>query len=160
MARPSARDDELLADPPRGDHHLGRLAGWQAGNSARWVLGGFVAIILLVSAVILVQRRLEIAKEEREAEQRRLHPLPAVEATITPDTPREMNISDGEFRLGLGREAPAVNVVHLPDRDITLAADCDKAQFKVEVRGGKTLALKVLTGAIEETLAPGATPLL
>jgi hypothetical protein len=70
-------------------------------------------------------------------------------------------LADGSMRVGLSREPPGVNILHLPDRDITLARGANKAQFKVEVRDGKTVRLQVLTGEIVETLTdPEATALL
>lgn len=153
-ARPNIRDDELLDDPPRGTHHLGRFAGWQQGNRVRWIVAGTLGVGVLAGLVAVWQYH-------REVQERRMHPLPEVEALIRPGTPRDMTLSEGRFRVGLSREPPAVNVLHLPDRDITLARRADKAQFKVEVRDGKTIKLKVLTGAIEETLTTDdAVPLL
>jgi hypothetical protein len=154
--RPRVRDDELLTDLPaqHGDHHLGQFAGWHAHRKQRWIIGGSLAAATLVGAVVLI-------KHSREIRHEKLHPLPEVEATIAPGTPREMTLSDGAMRVGLSREPPAVDTLHLPDRDITLAWGSDKAQFKVEVRDGKTVRLKVLTGDIVETLTdPEATPLL
>ncbi|NJK32602.1 MAG: hypothetical protein HC927_09435 [Deltaproteobacteria bacterium] len=48
----------------------------------------------------------------------------------------------------------------MPDRDIVLADGVDTAHFKVEVVEGKTLRIKVLSGAVREELHPGAEPLL
>lgn len=153
-AKPRARDDELLDAPPRGEHHLGRLGGWRAVRKSRWVVVAVLGTALVAGTIAMIVRY-------RELEQRRLHPMPEVEATISPDTPREMTFAEGRQRLGLGREAPHVNVIHLPDRDITLAEGADKAQFKVEVRDGRTLRLKVMSGEIRETLTvEGAEPLL
>jgi hypothetical protein len=154
VARPRARDDELLTELPPHDYHLGRFAGWRATRKLRWFVGGTLGATVLVGIVLLIAHRRQLLYEER-------HPLPEVEATITPGTPREMSLSDGRMRVGLGREPPAVNILHLPDRDITLARGSDKAQFKVEVRDGKTVRLQVLTGEIVETLTDEtATPLL
>lgn len=153
-ARPRARDDELLTELPPSDHHLGRFAGWRAVRKVRWVVGISLSVALLAGVLVFLQNT-------RELRHRRLHPLPEVEATIAPGTSREMSISDGHMRVGLSREPPAVNLLHLPDRDITLARGADKAQFKVEVRDGKTVSIKVLTGEIVETLTdPTAEPLL
>ncbi|GEM_PF-2197680 len=151
---PNRRDDELLTDPPLGDHHLGRFGGWEAGSRGRRIITGVLGAAVLAGIVAVVTFNSELRE-------RRLHPMPEVEATITPGTPREMSFSEGKFRVGLSREAPAVNLVHLPDRDITLARGAEKAQFKVEIRDGQTRAIKVLTGEIVETLtAEGARPLL
>lgn len=153
-AAPNARDDELLDDPPVGEHHLGRLGGWRATWGTRALVAAVLGTALLVGLGVFAQ-------STHEQRQRWLHPLPELEATIDPGSPREMTIEDGKMRLGLAREAPSVNLIHLPDRDITLARGYAKAQFKVEVRDGKTVKLVVLTGAIRETLThPDAVPLL
>ncbi|NVB40004.1 hypothetical protein G6O69_19320 [Pseudenhygromyxa sp. WMMC2535] len=153
-ARPGSRDDELLDAPPRGEHHLGRLGGWNAGRRSRQLIAAGLGLAMLAGIVAIV-------RYEREIGHRRLHPLPEVEATIAPGTPREMSLSEGKFRVGLGREAPAINVVHLPDRDLTLAPGADKAQFKIEVIEGRTTKIQVLTGEIQESLrAADAEPLL
>ena len=160
-ARRSARNDELLDEIPATDHHLGRFAGWRALRWPRWVVGSVLAVVVIAGIVVLVQHRYEqnrIAEQER---QQRLHPLPELEATLAPGSPREMTYADGKFRVMLSAEAPAVNLVHLPDRDITLAPGQERASFKIEVRDGKTLQLDVLTGEIVETLTrDDAEPLL
>jgi hypothetical protein len=153
-AQPGSRDDELLDELPETDHHLGGFAGWRATRTLRWIVGGVVAIAVLVGAVMLIKESLE----ERHA---RLHPNPEVEATIAPGSPREMTYTEGKFRVMISREAPSVNLVHLPDRDITLARGVETASFKFEVRDGKTIALEVLTGEIVETLtSPDAEPMI
>jgi hypothetical protein len=153
-ARPRERDDELLTDLPAHDYHLGQFAGWRATRNVRWFVGGTLGASVLVGVVVLIVHSLEVRHQK-------LHPLPEVEATITPGTPRDMSLSDGSMRVGLSREPPGVNILHLPDRDITLARGANKAQFKVEVRDGQTVRLQVLTGKIDETLTdPNATALL
>lgn len=154
MARPSARDDELLDELPATDHHLGGFAGWRAMSWQRWVIGSVLSTVVLVGIVIIIQHRIEMRYQ-------RLHPLPEVEATIAPGTPREMTYADGRFRVMISSEAPAVNLVHLPDRDITLARGEERASFKIEVRDGKTVSIEVLTGEVVETLTrEDAEPLL
>lgn len=154
MARPSARDDELLDELPATDHHLGGFAGWRAMSWQRWVIGIVLSSVMIAGVVILVKHRAAMRYQ-------RLHPLPEVEATIAPGTPREMTYSEGSFRVMISSEAPAVNLVHLPDRDITLARGEERASFKFEIRDGKTITLEVVTGKIVETLTrDGAEPLL
>lgn len=154
QARPRERDDELLDEIPTTDHHLGRFAGWQAVRRPRVIVGAALVFAALAGVVAFYVHTRELRYE-------RLHPLPEVEATIAPGTPREMTLADGHMRVELSREAPAINLLHLPDRDIELAPRVDKSSFKVEIRDGKTVKIKVLTGAIVETLtAPDATPLL
>jgi hypothetical protein len=153
-ARPRERDDELLTELPPHDYHLGQFAGWRATRKLRWFVGGTLGATLLVGVIVLIVHT-------REFRQQKLHPLPEVEATITPGTPRDMSLSEGSMRVGLSREPPGINILHLPDRDVTLARGSDKAQFKVEIRAGKTVRLQVLTGEIVETLTdPEAVPLL
>ncbi|PRQ02512.1 hypothetical protein ENSA5_21570 [Enhygromyxa salina] len=153
-ARPRERDDELLDDPPATKVHLGRFAGWHAVRKLRWIITASLGLALTIGIIVFVHNT-------RELRHQRLHPLPEVEATIAPGTPRDMTISEGNMRVGLSREAPAINLLHLPDRDITLARGAEKAQFKVEVRDGETVEIKVLTGEIVETLTkPDARPLL
>lgn len=151
---PHARDDELLDELPETDHHLGRFAGWRAARQVRWFVGIALAVAMIVAVTMFVLHT-------RALRQERLHPLPELEAAITPGTPREMTVSDGNMRVGLAAEAPSINILHLPDRDITLAPGAEKAQFKVEVNGGKTTKLVVLTGEVVETLTrPDAQRLL
>ena len=156
-ARPRERDDELLDVLPETDHHLGRFAGWRATRRSRLIVGVGLSVAGLVAVIAFFVHT-------RELRHARLHPLPELEATIAPGTSREMTLSEGHMRVQLAREAPSINVLHLPDRDITLAPRVDKVQFKVEVREGQTVRLKILTGDaddLRETLtAPGAKPLL
>jgi hypothetical protein len=154
LATPLSRDDELLVDIPPTTHHLGRFAGWHAARKLRWIVGGVLGAAFLVGVIAFVHHSLEL----RHA---RLHPLPEVEALLGPGTTREATYTDGKFRVGLSREAPYINVVHLPDRDITLARGAETAQFKIEIRDGTTVKLTVLTGEIVETLTRAdATALL
>jgi hypothetical protein len=153
-ARPRERDDELLTELPPHDYYLGHFAGWRATRKLRWFVGGTLGATLLVGVIVLIVHT-------REVRHHKLHPMPEVEATITPGTPRDMSLSEGSMRVGLSREPPGINILHLPDRDVTLARGSDKAQFKVEIREGKTARLQVLTGEIVETLTdPEAVPLL
>jgi hypothetical protein len=154
VARPRERDDELLTELPPHDYHLGQFAGWRATRKLRWMIGGVLGGTLLVGVIVLIVHT-------RELRHQKLHPMPEVEATIAPGTPRDMTLSEGSMRVGLSAEPPGINILHLPDRDITLARGSDKAQFKVEIREGKTVRLQVLTGEIVETLTdPEATALL
>jgi len=153
-ARPRERDDELLDEIPATDHHLGRFAGWRAVRRPRIIVASALAVAALAGVIAFYVHTRELRHE-------RLHPLPEVEATIAPGTPRDMTIADGHMRVELSREAPAINLLHLPDRDIELAPRVDKSSFKVEVRDGQTVMIKVLTGDIVETLTqPDAEPLL
>lgn len=152
-ARPRERDDELLDEIPATDHHLGRFAGWRAVRRPRLIVGSALALAGLAGLIAFYVHTSELRREH-------LHPLPEVEATLDPNGPRDMTIAEGQMRVELSREAPSINLLHLPDRDITLAPGVDKSSFKVEVREGRTIRIKVLTGEIVETLQDGAEPLL
>lgn len=153
-ARANSRDDELLDELPPTDHHLGRFAGWRAARQLRWIVGGVLGLAVLLGVVAFIQHSREMRHERR-------HPLPEVERLVDPNGPREATYTEGEFRLSLKPEAPYINLVHLPDRDISLARGQDGAQIKVEIRDGKTIKLEVLTGEVVETLtAADAEPLL
>ncbi len=152
--RPRFDDDDLNRDPPQGDLHLGHFGGWRKGRRARlFLLAGFGVTCLVIALVYWAL--------ERQRHHDRLHPLPEVEATITPDTPREMTISEGKIRVSLKADPPAINTLHLPDRDIVLPEGVDFAHFKVEVIDGQTVSIKVLEGKVREILTgEDAKPLL
>lgn len=141
---PPDRLDELLSDPPRGDHHLGRFAGYEA---ARKVRRRMVAVLVAAGVVSLVAYWRYTAWLEHS----RNHPYELPDGADLADRPREMTWSGGRARLGLEREAPGIEVIHLPDRDVTLAPGCDRAQIKVDVEGDRTLALEVISGEVVET---------
>jgi hypothetical protein len=145
------RDDELLADPPVGEHHRGRLAGYQAGARMRLVLLGLV-VVFIAGGVGLVAWWVR-TREPPHAQQYQLPP-----GTDLSTRPRTLVWSAGEARLGLDRSPPGVLEIQLPDRMLRLADGSDQAQLKVEVVDGKTTALKVVFGEVVEELAPGATP--
>lgn len=149
----SERDDELLSDLPRGEHHRGRLAGYSAGNRARLVL--IACLALLFTGTIVAWYKWARRGEAPTARQFQLPP-----GTDTSDRPRVLTWSEGKARLGLSREPPGVHTIELPDRTLTLADGSDMAQFKVAVEAGETTALEVVSGAIVEQLKPGAKPLL
>jgi hypothetical protein len=64
--------------------------------------------------------------------------------------PRELTWTGGRALLGLGRDAPEVEVIHLPDRDLQLAEGCNSARVRVEVTDGETTVIEVLRGDIVE----------
>lgn len=147
------RDDELLADPPLGEHHRGRFAGYNAGRRARLVLLSCIAVATLITAALW----LRWAREERPSGPRQFQLPPGTDIS---DRPRVFTWSEGKARLGLSREPPGVETVELPDRTLRLAPGCDMAQFKVVVAAGQTTALQVVSGTVVEDLRPGALPLL
>lgn len=138
------RSDELLADPPRGDHHLGRFAGLRAAQKVRRRMV-YVLLGAGVAAVVAYWRYTNWLEHQRH------HPYELPEGADLEGRPREMTWSGGKARLGLAREAPGILVIHLPDRDVTLAEGCERAQLKVDVEDGRTIALEVLSGDVVET---------
>lgn len=147
----SARDDELLPDPPRGDYHRGRLAGYGAARSVRLVLLACLGTLLVATTVVWYLWA-------RPAPPSRQFQLPP--GTDLAARPRVFTWSEGKARLGLSREPPGVDTVELPDRTLRLAPGSDLAQFKVVVENGHTRALEVVSGEVVEELKPGAAPLL
>jgi hypothetical protein len=150
----SARDDELMRDPPAGEHHLGRFAGYAAARRVRRVL--IACLALLVAGTVFAWYRW--ARRGEEPATLRQFELPA--GTDTSERPRVFTWSEGKARLGLSREPPGVDTVELPDRTLKLKDGSDMAQFKVVVENGKTTALEPVSGEIVEVLHPGAAPLL
>lgn len=148
----SARDDELLSNPPAGEHHRGRLAGYQAGRTIRLVLLACLAVVCTITVVVWYRWA---NPEPTKVRQFQLPP-----GTDISTRPRVLTWSSGKARLGLSREPPGVDTVELPDRTLRLAEGSDLAQFKVIVENDRTVALEVVSGAIVEELKPGATPLL
>jgi hypothetical protein len=139
------RRDELLADPPRGDWHLGRFAGYRAAARVRKRMTIVLGAAGL-AAIVAYWRYTAWLEYERT------HPFELPAGADLGDRPREMTWSGGKARVGLAREAPGLSTLHLPDRDIFLADGCDRAQLKLEVEGGKTVRLEVLSGEIEQVL--------
>src|SRR5690606_36660358 len=56
----NARDDELLIELLRSDHHLGRFAGWQAGRKLRCIVGGTLGVAVLAGVIVFVQHNSEL----------------------------------------------------------------------------------------------------
>ena len=150
---PRERDDELMADPPIGVHHLGRLEGYRQGSRMRMVLTGLVVVFVVVGVAFVAW-----FVRNRPAEHARQFELPA--GSDLEARPRVMAWSGGKARLGLDRKPPGVLQIDLPDRSLKLADGCDQAQMKIEVAEGKTTELRVIFGEIVEDLKPGAAPLL
>jgi hypothetical protein len=140
---PKDRLDELLDDPPRGDHHLGRFAGYQAARKVRRRM----VIVLLAGIAAAV---IAYVQYTRWLQYERHHPYALPEGVDASDRPREMTWTGGKARLGLSAEPPGLEVIHLPDRDIRLAEGCERAQLKLDVQDGKTVAIEVVSGEIVE----------
>jgi len=150
----SARDDELMRDPPPGEHHRGRFAGYDAGRRVRRILLACLAV-LVVGTMFAWYQWARRGPPPAVAQQ---FQLPA--GTDTSDRPRVLTWSQGQARLGLSREPPGVHTIELPDRTLKLADGADTAQFRVVVADGKTTAIELESGRVVEVLHPGATPLL
>lgn len=148
------RDDELLADPPVGDHHRGRLAGYEAGRGARRLLIAGILVGLVGTSAAWFWY---VTREPPPPRPRQFQ-LP--EGTDLSSRPRVFTWSEGKAQLGLSREPPGVDTVELPDRTLRLAPGSDLARFKVVVTSGATASLDVLAGEVVEELKPGASPLL
>lgn len=149
---PRERDDELMSDPPVGDHHRGRLGGYQKGGRMRVVLAALVVAVIAGGVALMVWY-----VRNRPPEHARQFELPAGSDL---DRPRTMTWTGGKARLGLDRAAPGILEISLPDRTLRLADGSDQAQMKVEVVDGKTTELKVLFGDVVEELQAGARPLI
>ena len=150
---PRERDDELMDNPPVGDHHRGRLGGHQKGRRMRLIFG--VVLVALIAGGVAVMVWYVRNKPPEHSSQ---FELPA--GSDLEGRPRVMTWTGGKARLGLDRKPPGVLEIALPDRTLRLAEGSDQAQMKIDVEDGKTVALKVIFGDVVEDLAPGARPLL
>lgn len=141
--RRDERLDELLDEAPETDHHLGRFAGYRSADKVR----RRIAIVMVLAGLsAVVAYRQYVAWQEYE----RFHPFELTEEAKREGRPREMHWSGGRARLGLSREAPGVQVIHLPDRRIELAPGSERAQFNVETVEGRRRVV-LLTGDIVQT---------
>jgi hypothetical protein len=152
---PRARLDELLADPPDLPT-MGALTGDREGRRVRRAI--YLALLGGVVLAVLVGRWYARWLEEQSNKP----PVPEyqlAEGAEDESRPDALVWTEGTARLGLSRQDPGVRAIVLPDRVLTLAPGCDHAQVKVRVEDGKTVALKVLVGEIQETnLRPEPAP--
>lgn len=150
-----SRDDELLRDVPDADHHLGRIAGYRSGSRVRTIVFGI--LVVSVPTALLLGRWYAKHVERTLRPQAPTYELaPDDDGTARPDT---LSWTHGVARLGLSRTAPGVQRIELPDRVIRLAPGHEHAQIRVEIRDGRTVALEVLAGGIEQELtAPEGSP--
>ncbi|MCB9704595.1 MAG: hypothetical protein H6711_22110 [Myxococcales bacterium] len=145
---PNARDDELLADPPETDFHLGRLGGYRAAGRMRSLLAvGFA--VATVAAIAAGYYYITYLQEHRTP----VHAVPLPEGSDLEGRPRTMTWSGGKARLGLTREPPGLLEIELPDRTLRLADGCDSAQVRVNVDGGRTVEVTVLFGEVDQVPA-------
>ena len=147
--------DELLADIP-ANAAPSSLEGYKSGARMRWYLAGGL-VLGTIALGIGAHQYIEHLEEQR----RIIVPAYVVDEEAAARAVRELHWADGPARLGLSREAPGVEVIVLPDREIRPADGHDHAQVKVEVRNGKTVDIKVLSGKIklsEREAQPPAPP--
>lgn len=140
----AALEAQLMSDPPAINvAAAGGFAADRRQGRVRWILllSGFVVLSTLVGGWLVLRSW---------AEWDRLHPYSLPPGTDTSTRPREIHWSSGKARLGLQRDAPAANVIVLPDRELRLADGCDHAQVYVDVRDGRTVELDVLIGDVVE----------
>jgi hypothetical protein len=146
---PSGGDlDQLLDDPPRGDHHLGHFAGYRAGRGPRRAIALTLVSCALIAVVAFVRHQGEIEERAAKREYERLHPWKLPEGSDASSRSRDFHWSSGSMRIALSREAPGIERIILPDKVITLADGTDSAQIKVEVDNGHTLGIKILSGDV------------
>lgn len=141
-ARRAALEAQLLAEPPAINvAAAGGFAADRRQGRVRWILllSGFLVLSALVGGWLALRRW---------AEWDRLHPYSLPPGTDTSTRPREIHWSSGKARLGLQRDAPAANVIVLPDRELRLAEGCDHAQVYVDVQEGRTVEVDVLIGDV------------
>jgi hypothetical protein len=138
-------DDELLAEIPEGGEP-GSIDGYVEGARVRrWIFG--VLLVGTIGAAFGARQYIKHLEEERK----KIVPEYVVDEESAARAVREFHWGDGPARLGLSREPPGVERIVLPDREIVLAEGYDHAQVNVDVRNGKTIKLKVLTGKIKQT---------
>ena len=141
--------DQLLDTPPRGDHHLGRFAGYRDGAGIRRGIAVFFVLCGIAMVVAFLAHQDELKTRYAQEEYERLHPWQLPEGTDTRGRSRDFHWSSGTMRIPLSREAPGIERVILPDKVIWLADDADHAQIKVEVVDGKTQGIKILSGDVQ-----------
>lgn len=147
---PSSTDlDQLLDEPPRGEYHLGRFAGYVAGRRVRRGIALAFALCGVAMVTAFVQHQLELRARYAAAHYDRLHPWKLPAGTDVSSRSRDFHWSSGKMRIALSREAPGIERIVLPDKIITLAPGVDLAQIKFEVVDGHTLDIKILSGDIE-----------
>ncbi|TPV95773.1 MAG: hypothetical protein B7733_08105 [Myxococcales bacterium FL481] len=140
-----------MADPPRGDHHLGRFAGYAAANRVRRRI--LIVFALAAAGSVVAYREYSDYLAHRYA-----HPFELPPDTDIRSRPRELHWSEGEARLGLSRNAPSIAAIVLPDKIIRLAPGCEHAQVRVNVINGHTVGVETLVGEIVEVPRPVDAP--
>lgn len=144
------RSDELLEAPPRGEHHLGRFAGYRAGTGIRRVIAGVALVAGIAVVALFVRQQRYVAQQEYESK----HPWSLPEGSDLDSRPRTIVWSGGAARLALSREPPGALRIQLPDRIIELAEDCDDAQVRFVIEDGRTTKFQVLSGEVVQLPRP------
>ena len=147
LAPTAGGEDELLDVLPEQDPAGGAFAGYAGSGRVRLFIGCFMAAGLVAA----IWGGSLYADYLRDQERRGLAPEYDNPPTDVSEADRVMHWDGGAARLGLTRDAPGVNLIVLPDREIRLADGYDNAQLRVRVEGGRTVKLRVLTGRIDVT---------
>ncbi len=141
------RNDELLADPPADDYHLGRFAGYRHASKVRWRL---TAVAVGCCVLAMVAGSYYASYLEDKSQQVPYLQLPP--GTDFNDRSRTITWSSGQVRLAMHREPPGATAIELPDRILHLAEESRSAQVKVKIVDGKTEEVVVLFGKVIEEL--------
>ncbi len=140
-------DDELLTELPPDEAGDGAFAGYARSQKVRWFVAGSLGLGF-IGAVYAGNWYVDYLAEQAR---RGIKPdYDAPPANVAADD-RVMHWDSGAARLGLSREAPGVNLIVLPDREIRLADGYDSAQLSIRVEDGRTVKLRVLTGRVDVT---------
>ncbi len=143
------RRDELLADPPDDDYHLGRFAGYRRARRVRLALTG-AAVLCGAAAMVAGSYYVDYLQEKSQ----RTPYLQLPPGTDFSDRSRTITWSSGQVRLAMHREPPGATAIELPDRILYLAQESRSAQVKVRIVDGKTEEVVVLFGKVIEELKP------
>jgi hypothetical protein len=139
--------DELLDVVPEDASRMGAFAGYAGSRKVRWFVGSALAL----GTIAALWGGNWYADYLREQARRGIKPEYDAPPTDVSPEDRVMHWESGAARLGLSREAPGVNLIVLPDRELRLAEGYDSAQLSVRVKDGRTVKLRVLTGRIDVT---------
>lgn len=151
---PRDRSDELLAEPPRGDHHLGRFAGYRAGRRVRLTIAVSLGLCGVTAVVLGWRYQSQLSEEARARDYAVHHPWSLPEGSDIESRPRTVAWTSGKARLALSREAPGAQRIELPDQIIELAPGHEHAQVRFEVREGVTVRFQVLSGEVVQRPRP------
>lgn len=143
--------DELLDVLPEDGPPGGAFAGYAGSKKVRWFVGSSMAL----GAIAALWGGFWYADYVRDQARRGIKPEYENPRTDVSPEDRVMHWDSGAARLGLAREAPGVNLIVLPDRELRLTDGYDSAQVSVRVENGRTVKLRILTGRIDVTRTDG-----